>query len=230
MREAPCCQQGLRALISRKLGRCPRCMRASAFGTLAGWATFAATYVVWPHPTLLALGLLVTVSFTLLLLAHLVAVMVRVASLHDAVHAGHSAGVPAEFSVGRRAVLLRLGRAALWTAAFGFGLFRMPREAGAEQANPCKGERAIAHPLAPLTVCAKDAADAAKKTEPLFRKDAKAFGNNFCRLFNFCKFRCMEKGVGIDIVCSKIRDDDCKNPHDDFFGCDATVTKVVCGC
>lgn len=131
MSAAPCCQRGLRALISRKLGRCSRCMRSSALGTLAAWVIFAAISVVRPHPALLGLGLLVAVSFTLLLLAHLVVLVGRVATLHDALHAGHSASIPAEFRMGRRTALLRLSRATLWVAVFGLGLFRMPREAEA---------------------------------------------------------------------------------------------------
>ncbi len=240
MSEAPCCQKGLRALISRKLGRCPRCMRASAFGTLAGWATFAATYVVWPHPTLLALGLFVAVSFTLLLLAHLVAVMVRVASLHDAVHAGHSVSVPTEFSVGRRAMLLRLGRAALWTAAFGFGIFRTPRKAGAG-APPPTCERPAKHEtkavagsnLGANRVCAANKKAAEAAALPLFAAPAGIFAKNFCFGFNSqtCP-RCVVKSEDVDIDCTDTKIP-CQIPGDGpgtFFDCTGVVTKVACRC
>jgi len=67
----------IRALLSAKLGRCPRCMRLSAKGTAVGWGIWAILWLYWPEPVLLALALVAAGSFTLVMLAHLVAFTVR---------------------------------------------------------------------------------------------------------------------------------------------------------
>jgi hypothetical protein len=72
------CQGGLWSFIASKLGRCPKCMRASVRGTLVGWTVSAAIYLIWPHPILVGLGVLVATSFTVLLIAHLVAFTARI--------------------------------------------------------------------------------------------------------------------------------------------------------
>ena len=70
--------------ISEKLGVCPFCMRASALGSLASWAIVVGARLMHVEripagPLLLALLVIVAWCFTLLICAHLVAYMVRVA-------------------------------------------------------------------------------------------------------------------------------------------------------
>jgi hypothetical protein len=83
MAETPCCRGGLRTLIASKLGRCPRCIRASAFGTLAGWIAAALVSVAWPTPILLGLSFLLAIGFSTLLVAHLLAFLARLWALRD---------------------------------------------------------------------------------------------------------------------------------------------------
>lgn len=71
------CGSGVRSLLSRKLGRCPRCMRAAAAGTVAAWVTAGALYVLWPHAALVGVAVVLAGSVSLLLLAHLVAFLNR---------------------------------------------------------------------------------------------------------------------------------------------------------
>jgi hypothetical protein len=231
MSTAPCCQGGLRAFISRKLGRCSRCMRASALATLGGWATFGVTYVIWPHPALLGLSLIIAASFTLLLLAHLVVLTARVVTLH----AGHSAAAHAGFRVGRRVVLLRFGPAALWAAAFGFGLFRMQREAAAGPVVTCStaklDTRGVAGSnLGTKQVCAKNRHVAEEAARPLFQAAAAAFASMRCQPFstNVCPF-CVGDHETIDVDCNEISGT-CPNRGDKLFSCAATVTRVTCRC
>ena len=74
------CPTGIKALLSRKLGRCPTCMRASAWGALTSWAAATALYFAWPIPALLVASLLLATAFTLLLLAHIIVFTVRTAA------------------------------------------------------------------------------------------------------------------------------------------------------
>src|SRR5438094_81646 len=115
-------------LLATKLGRCPRCIRASAWGTLGAWTTVAVVSILWPLPLLVGLSFLVALSFTALLGAHLVVFTARLAALHD----GHAASPRAEVGLGRRVFLLRVGWGAFWAAALGVGLFRMPPAAAAQ--------------------------------------------------------------------------------------------------
>lgn len=71
----------LRALLSAKLGRCPRCMRSALFGTLISWAGVGLVSLVWPIPLLLIAMLVVAGSFTALLAAHLTVLLMRTATL-----------------------------------------------------------------------------------------------------------------------------------------------------
>jgi hypothetical protein len=86
----PCSGKGLRGFVRSKLGRCLFCIRLSAAGTLAGWAMFALTGALYPVPPVLGFALLLAAGFTLLLLAHMLALMarslsgVRIASAREA--------------------------------------------------------------------------------------------------------------------------------------------------
>ena len=54
-----------------KLGSCPKCMRWSALGVLAGWSVFALTVLFWPLSPFRNSALVVAASFTLWLMTHL---------------------------------------------------------------------------------------------------------------------------------------------------------------
>lgn len=129
----------MKHVISRKLGRCSRCMRSCARGMVAGWTvTYAAIAFIPEGPvqnTALLLALPVALSFTLLLLAHLVTLMVRIVRQPEPLPVVNKD--LREDPMDRRSVLLRLGSAAVWTAAFGFGLL-LPRSAIAEALCNCQ--------------------------------------------------------------------------------------------
>lgn len=101
------CQKGLKALVNGKLGRCPKCMRWSALGTLLSWVALLCIYFVLPNPYLLGLTLLVATSFTLLWLSHIVALTLRAGSTLKAVR--HTEGKP---NLSRREFVPALGRLA----------------------------------------------------------------------------------------------------------------------
>jgi hypothetical protein len=67
----------VRSLLDEKLGRCAKCMRAARNGALLAWTCVGAIRFLYPNPVLLRLTTLVAASFTLLLLAHGVAVVAR---------------------------------------------------------------------------------------------------------------------------------------------------------
>jgi hypothetical protein len=106
------CKRGLRSLIGRKLGRCPRCMRASTSGTMIGWVASAAVYVLWPNPALLALSAVIAAGFTLLLLAHLVAFTARTMTLWETLHASAPSEVQQLWPSRRVFLMSLLGAAA----------------------------------------------------------------------------------------------------------------------
>lgn len=114
----------LRMLISAKLGRCPRCMRWSVIGSLTGWAVSAIVYFLWPNPILLSLSVLVAVSFTLLMISHIVVFMARVArTLRDHQPGKHDKAVlemPKGQDVDRRQFMGPVVKAGLSFAVAGF--------------------------------------------------------------------------------------------------------------
>lgn len=208
-------QSGLRDLVSRKLGRCPRCMRTCAKGTVASWAAVAAIVAVVPHPALVGSALLVAASFTLLLFAHLVTLMIRVSREPAADGAASS-----EFRVGRREAVVGLGQAALWTAVFGLELLWTPRRAQA-QAVSCERQPAFG-PLTfgPVTVTASD------------RRDAEEFAcrgaaDGHCGAFSttICKF-CRVKTGQNKLTCSVT----CTETAKHTFSCSGTVSGTGCDC
>jgi len=83
-------------------------------GTLVGWAAISAIYFVWPHPVLLGLSLLVTISFTILLLAHIVALITRTAAVLRMANYVSPPGINmARFVPQRRVFILSVGRGVL---------------------------------------------------------------------------------------------------------------------
>lgn len=218
MREMLGKQSGLRDLISRKLGRCPRCMRTCAKGTLASWAAVAVIVAVFPRLALVGPALLIAASFTLLLFAHLVTVMVRVARQPAASPA--DGGVSSEFRVGRREAVVGLGQAALWTAIFGLGLFRTPREARA-QAVSCERQPAFG-PLTfgPVTITASDRRDA---EEAACRGAADAHCGAFSTLIcTFCRVKTGQNKLTCSVTCTETA------KH--TFSCSGTVSGTGCDC
>lgn len=114
-----CQGRGLRALVSRKLGRCPKCMRLSALGALIGWIACAGVYFVFPNPALLGLTLFVATSFSLLWISHTVAFTIRVGSALKEDRVGNE-----KPNLSRREFVPALGRYALFGALVSLGLWR----------------------------------------------------------------------------------------------------------
>jgi hypothetical protein len=112
MSECASCQKGLRSLISRKLGRCPGCLRASAIGTIAGWTVAVAISLGGSHPLVVWVSVLVALGFTLLLLAHLAALIARMVALWATMRASAPGEIQALWP-SRRVFLLSLAGAAL---------------------------------------------------------------------------------------------------------------------
>jgi hypothetical protein len=67
------------ALVTRKLGACPRCMRASLGVAIGAWAIYGVARTVSEAPLVHAVALVVAGGFTALFLAHVAAFYVRVA-------------------------------------------------------------------------------------------------------------------------------------------------------
>jgi hypothetical protein len=96
-------------------------MRLSALGSLTGWTISTTAYLVWPHPAVVGLGVLVGATFMLLLLAHGVAFTARIVALWETMRAGASSDVQ-ELWPSRRVFLLSLlgaGLAALLPSVSG---------------------------------------------------------------------------------------------------------------
>jgi uncharacterized membrane protein len=135
-------------LVSRKLGRCARCMRACAKGVAASCVATIVTTTMFPQGPfkLIAViaALVVAACFTLLLLAHLGAVMVR--STRKRAEIAARENVSFEPSVGRRLAMVRMGQAAVATAVLGGSLF-LPRKIAAQQLCNCQyGCYVVCHP------------------------------------------------------------------------------------
>jgi hypothetical protein len=111
-----------RALIERKLGVCPYCMRASALGSIIGWLLFAVAWLFLPSRSLQILLLVGASAFTLLISAHLVAYLVRVGlSLRERDRIIRSANPAVGQGLARReflALVLKAGAYALAVALF----------------------------------------------------------------------------------------------------------------
>lgn len=134
------CQKGLRGLISTKLGRCTWCMQVSALGTLIGW--MAALVVYFVTPALLGLSLFVAASFTLLWIAHIVALIVRGADVQESIRTSTPEG---KAPMGRREFVPALGRVLALFGALGFGVLGRPQRVGAQslQVDPEDGQAQI---------------------------------------------------------------------------------------
>jgi hypothetical protein len=131
MTTTSCCQGGLRAFLSRKLGRCPRCLRGAALGTLLSWASLAAVVLLWPRPLLIGMALTAGVGCSLLAAAHLVVATRRVR------HTAATSRRPTaqRLTVERRGALravAALGLTSVPAALFGSGLLDEPDVAAAE--------------------------------------------------------------------------------------------------
>lgn len=139
----PCrCQQaGFRSLISAKLGRCPRCIRAAFLGTLVTWVAVAVVLLMWPGSVMLLGTLAVAVSFTGLLLGHVAALTVRTASLLGSSRATPPAlGGRWHQDAGRRQFLIAVGRfsaGALFAAIFGAGVTSRATAQGPTACQSC---------------------------------------------------------------------------------------------
>ena len=71
----------IRPILNRKLGACPKCMASSIVGTVLSWIMEGSVYALWPNRIALLLGLTVAGFFTVLMTAHVVVHMWRVARL-----------------------------------------------------------------------------------------------------------------------------------------------------
>jgi hypothetical protein len=128
----------LRTRLSAKLGRCPRCMRSSMLGTLAGWAGVGLITIFWPYSILWIGALVVAGSFSLLLATHLTIFLVRVATVLRQPPARKSSEREVK-ALGRREFVATLGKAGV--AAFGAalvgGVVRGPSTASAQWLDAC---------------------------------------------------------------------------------------------
>jgi hypothetical protein len=110
-------------------------MRACAAGTATSWAAAFAAVVLFPKGTfkviILTVALSIAASFTVLLIAHLIRFMTRLARQP----AAESEAL--EPRIGRRLAMLRLGQAALATAVVGGTLF-LPRKVAAQALCNCQ--------------------------------------------------------------------------------------------
>jgi hypothetical protein len=133
--------QWARALVARKLGVCPFCMRASLLGTVAGWSAYTLVRFARAGRLLPALLLVAACCFTLLLLAHLVAYMVRVAiRLRSYDRLARTGLVDGAAPLGRRRFLALVLQAGAYALAVAF-LRALPVSA---QGSPCKGTHDVA--------------------------------------------------------------------------------------
>jgi hypothetical protein len=245
-----CCQSGLRGLFSRKLGRCPRCMRSSALGALLGSAISAIVYFLWPHPALLGLSIFVAAGFTGLLLAHFAAFMARLAPLYDAIYTSASAAMvrtksggnravsPAKnvrsiaaearpvFSLGRRIFLLRSGSAAFLAIVLESDLFGRPRVAAAHQSCELPEPHRTNLPLQSATIWAPNARIAQRTARRVGRAQALRAADQFCAMSAPCPGRrqCVHQTVFVSWTCTEIV------PGSGDFSCTGAVTAVACKC
>ena len=193
----------LRDMISRKLGRCPRCMRSCARGMCVSWVMAAAIVAIAPYPLLLAPALVVAVSFTLLLLAHLVAVTVRVARMPEGSATGEDAST--QLVIGRRGAAARLGQAALWTAVFGLGLFWPARKAQAQSPSPTPG---MCETQGAFTANVPASTNVAANNEnQAVRMMCEAAANAHCSPFSssscpFCKLKGGQGALSCTVTCT----------------------------
>lgn len=221
-----------RRRISEKLGVCPFCMRASALGTLAGWAAYAGAR--WMHldavagaraiPILIALA---ASCFTVLISAHLVAYMMRFAREARGLsrvtwssRAGSKATIVEARSLTRRefiGAVLGAGAYAASIAVFGSA----PLSARVQ--DTCSANGGMAEPPAPDNVAAGYSPNDAQSTRDML-ESAVWLCDNFCmELACAGGGRCLRAGPA---VLSKA---DCRT----FEGqrlCSATVKRCQCGC
>ena len=85
----------------RKLGACPKCIRASALGALVSWLGFTAITAVGLHGATRSLCLVVAVAFTALSLTHFVVFFLRSRTLWRGVLAEHGLEEGASAASGR---------------------------------------------------------------------------------------------------------------------------------
>jgi hypothetical protein len=97
--------------LASKLGKCARCMRASAWGALAGWMAVLLLRLIWPRPLALGLSSLLALAFTSLLSAHLIAFGRWIGAALRAAHRTLPAGVINDW--GRLEFVFLVGRLTL---------------------------------------------------------------------------------------------------------------------
>jgi hypothetical protein len=244
------CEGGLRSLISRKLGRCATCIQAALLGTVAGWASAAAVNLIWGDPIGLAVALVAAGSFTLLLISHALAFVVRrVLEPVEAVPISTGEDGAAQFRLERRAFLrgsLGVVTAGLLGSVFGARLLEGARPA---QATAC--ENPLIHDVsanvppittAPVLICAKNQADAEKAAGQPLAPSAKINADIFC-----LQFRCdpqqgkprqclRREGTGnLEYTVSCVEGGTLpagqKCPKGQkVFTCTGTLTKIGCKC
>lgn len=191
-----CLGKGLRALVSRKLGRCPKCMRLSARGTLISWLITAGMYLVLPNPYLIGLTLLVATSFTLLWISHTIAFTLRVGyALKEVRHAE-----PDEqgSKLQRRQFIPALGRLALFSL---FGSLALQPSRSIAQREKCEdsgGEITIQHEeRQAIFLCASDDTSAKIGAMDILCDKSTEVCDGFCDPIGSCKSMNPEGGKGL---------------------------------
>lgn len=204
------------ARITAKLGRCPRCLRASARGTLVAWGVATILVIVWPHPLALAGALVLAGGFTLLLVSHLVAYMGRLARRLRQVSAGPEPGLPAATSsLSRRELLWTVGKAG--SLAVLVALVGRPLGVSAQPA--CAGVHAPGLALSGTGASRKAAVDA-------YDADAVAKCDAFC-LARGCPAgsKCLRSGAAGRSTPKCTKDN-----VTDMWTCTGQLTACPCDC
>ena len=139
---------GLRGLLDRKLGTCPKCMAGSIAGSALSWPVVAVFSLARVHPVAVMFVFAVATAFTLLTLAHLVVHMFRVAPLlrHVTVNSRPGCGpAPSPSQSSRREFALLVARAGYGFAAAAVGMALLPQRAAAgANASSCVYQVALA--------------------------------------------------------------------------------------
>jgi hypothetical protein len=221
-------QSVVQSLLSSKLGRCPKCIRWSLTGTAVSWVVELSFLWLQFQPVLSRLGFVVAVSFTALLIGHLITFTIRVASQPVVASSILSTGLPSQQS--RRIAMLRIGWAALSSTVWGYAVFRSPKDAYAQNASSCENPhwKNSGAAIGPVTVCGKNNHVAEEAAQIALQSAATAVANAICNPLSTqaCPF-CVAGREQLAITCISLGTA-CSGGT--LFTCNAVVTKVNCRC
>jgi len=221
-------QSVVHSLLSSKLGRCPKCIRWSLTGTVVSWVVDIVLLWLQLPPLFSRLGFVVAASFTALLMAHLIAFTIRVASHPDVLGSGLTAEGPPQ--PGRRMAMLRIGWAALSATVWGYAVFQSPKDAYARKTPSCESPqwKISGASIGPVTVCGKNKHVAEEAASTALQNAATTVANAICGPLSTlaCPF-CVAGREQLSITCIDLGTG-CSGGTQ--FSCSAVVTKVNCRC